>query len=530
MERGHNRLSRWRIALLSLLFGVIAVAAIVGPVSFVAWRLAVSAQQAEFDQTAARVLARADAIYAEAATVLHTVAETGLAPCSPDNIQLLQEQSLQSLIVDNIAYARDGYVRCNEFGMVRMRIAATEVDAVQPDGIALNVNWQGTVPNRGLLLVMKLDGYRVLVDQRKFYDELLRPGKPPDFAVRTLNGIALSAYADDEAIQPAPDETVAAEARSDNWIVSIFSPPLSIGQYLESMHATFVPLSVAIGILCGAGSLWLLSRPTSPSSALAKAIRNRQLVIHYQPIIELATRRCIGAEALVRLRSADGSLIRPDLFIAYAEDTGLIGSVTDQVVRSVVEELGDLLRRDHAMHIAINLSGSDIVSGSILEVLDEALAHSYIAAQQVWLEATERSFINTEGARSTLAELQRRGHRTVIDDFGTGYSSLGYLKDLPIDTLKIDKAFVETVGTAAPTSNVTGHIIAMARELNLSLVAEGVETEAQASFLLERQVQLAQGWLFARALPVDAFLDFYRLNRAEHGTPTTEPATADAPA
>jgi c-di-GMP phosphodiesterase len=295
------------------------------------------------------------------------------------------------------------------------------------------------------------------------------------------------------------------------------------------MQEILIPLSVAMAILCGAVSIWLLSRPRSPRAALAEAVHNRQFVIHYQPIIELATRRCIGAEALVRLRGADGSLIRPDLFIAYAEDTGLIGSITRLVVELVVEELGDLLRRDRAMHVAINLSGSDIVSGSILQVLDQALGNTDIAAQQVWLEATERSFINTEGARTTLAELQRRGHRTVIDDFGTGYSSLKYLKDLPIDTLKIDKAFIETVGTAAPTSNVTGHIIAMARELNLSLVAEGVETEAQSTFLIEHNVRFAQGWLFARAVPIHAFLDFYGRNRAEYGTPAAEPTTAQSP-
>lgn len=132
--------------------------------------------------------------------------------------------------------------------------------------------------------------------------------------------------------------------------------------------------------------------------------------------------------------------------------------------------------------------------------------------------------MDIDNARKTLDELRRRGHRIAIDDFGTGYSGLQYLAQLPVAMLKIDKSFIETVGTGAPTSLVTGHIIAIARELKLGLVAEGVETEAQAAFLRERRVEFAQGWLFSRAVPADDFLKFLQKNRSRGHAPAAAAA------
>jgi sensor c-di-GMP phosphodiesterase-like protein len=171
------------------------------------------------------------------------------------------------------------------------------------------------------------------------------------------------------------------------------------------------------------------------------------------------------------------------------------------------------------MHISVNIVATDIVTGRILGALDGALVDTGIGAEQIWLELTERGLMDIESARTTLDELRRRGHRIAIDDFGTGYSGLQRLAQLPVEMLKIDKSFIETVGTGAPTSLVTGHIIAIARELDLRLVAEGVETEAQAAFLREQQVEFAQGWLFSRAVPADDFLVFLQRNRVRTDRP-----------
>ena len=325
----------------------------------------------------------------------------------------------------------------------------------------------------------------------------------------------IPSYGLSEPRPPSSDDDVSVTEASPIWTVTVTAPRIGFGAFLRSEVEILLPLAVVLAILSGGVSLLLSRRRLSPRAEFAAALRNREFTVHYQPIIELATRRCLGAEALTRWRRPDGTFMRPDLFIPFAEDTGLIQHITDLAIEAVVRDLGDLLRSDRSLHISINIAAADVTTGRIHQVLEDALRDAQIEAKQIWIELTERSFVNVESACASLAELQRRGHLIAIDDFGTGYSSLQYLERLPVDVLKIDKSFIDTVGKEAATSRVTGHIIAMARELNLSIVAEGVEAEAQAAFLCDLEVQYAQGWLFARALPPDQFAEYYRLHRRE---------------
>jgi len=202
-------------------------------------------------------------------------------------------------------------------------------------------------------------------------------------------------------------------------------------------------------------------------------------------------------------------MVRPDLFIPLAEQSGLILPITDQVVAAVVSDLQAMLSHDKQLHVAVNVCADDIRSGRILEVVYRALEGTGIASPQIWLEATERGFIDIDAACITLTKARQGGHRIAIDDFGTGYSSLSCLQGLPLDALKIDKSFIDTIGTEAATSSVTPHIIAMAKTLSLKVVAEGVETQAQADCLLALGVDYAQGWLYGKAMPAAQFSRFY---------------------
>lgn len=138
------------------------------------------------------------------------------------------------------------------------------------------------------------------------------------------------------------------------------------------------------------------------------------------------------------------------------------------------------------------------------------MQHTGIRPQQIWLEATERGFVDINSARSTLIRARELGHAVAIDDFGTGYSSLSYLEGLPLDALKIDKSFIDTISTNSATSSVTPHIIDMAKTLKLKIVAEGVETQAQADYLAARDVDYGQGWLFAKPMPASEFIAYCR--------------------
>jgi sensor c-di-GMP phosphodiesterase-like protein len=140
-------------------------------------------------------------------------------------------------------------------------------------------------------------------------------------------------------------------------------------------------------------------------------------------------------------------------------------------------------------------------SPAILGKVDRLIENCGASPSNFILEITERSFLNLEAARPVLQALRARAIEVAIDDFGTGYSSLSYLESLHIDYLKIDRSFIEAIGTGAPTSQVVGHIIEMARTMHLRMIAEGIESEAQAEFLRARHVQFAQGWSYGKPMP-----------------------------
>ncbi len=148
--------------------------------------------------------------------------------------------------------------------------------------------------------------------------------------------------------------------------------------------------------------------------------------------------------------------------------------------------------------------------------IDGFLARTGARSSNLFIEITERGFLDIESARTVITALRLRGIQVGIDDFGTGYSSLSYLETLDLDFLKIDRSFVEAIGTKAPTSQVVGHIIAMARTMGLRMVAEGVERDAQTDFLLGHQVENAQGWAFGKPMRFDEVMRGLEANLAQH--------------
>ena len=317
--------------------------------------------------------------------------------------------------------------------------------------------------------------------------------------------------------QGATDRYVFSARQDDGFIAIAIQPRGSAGGTLRRNRLLLVPLALLVSVGLIATLIWMIRRRSTPRAQLAAAVRRRALTVHYQPMIHLATGACVGAEALVRWPRHDGSFVSPDAFIPLAEATGLIHQITDQIIDCVIEDMRNALCADRTLHIAINLSAGDIVSGDVPRKLRQKLAGTGIATRQIWLELTERGFVDIERARAMIVEAHDLGHSIAIDDFGTGYSSLQYLQSLPLDTLKIDKSFIDTIGKETATSSVTPHIIDMARTLDLVCVAEGIETQAQCDYLEAQGVAFGQGWYFSRPLPAQDFIAFCHARRTSCG-------------
>ncbi|HZX26607.1 MAG TPA: EAL domain-containing protein [Telluria sp.] len=240
---------------------------------------------------------------------------------------------------------------------------------------------------------------------------------------------------------------------------------------------------------------------------LRRSIEKGEIFLHYQPQIEIESGRLIGVEALVRWQNPELGLVPPIRFIPMAEDTGFINQLGQWVLEEACRQM---VKWDAAglrvPKMAVNLSVKQFERGSIVSMVADILKETGMTADRLQLEVTESVIMNTGDALDFINDLHSIGVGLAIDDFGTGYSSLAYLKQLPVQTLKIDRSFIKDISTDVNDEAIAIAIIQLGKSLNLSVVAEGVETEQQAGFLIRHGCSMAQGFLYSRpVLPDEIF-------------------------
>lgn len=232
---------------------------------------------------------------------------------------------------------------------------------------------------------------------------------------------------------------------------------------------------------------------------LRHALEKNELQLHYQPQVEIGSQRIIGMEALLRWNSPELGQVPPLDFIPLAEDTGLIVPIGAWVLHTACTQAKNWLDAGLQVRVAVNLSARQFQREALTEAVMQALQKSGLPPNFLELEITESILMeNVEAAIATLKQLSSLGVRFSMDDFGTGYSSLSYLQHLPIDVLKIDQSFVRDIPASANNAAIVSAIIAMAAQLNLEIVAEGVETGEQLEFMRARCCQCVQGYYFSR--------------------------------
>lgn len=245
---------------------------------------------------------------------------------------------------------------------------------------------------------------------------------------------------------------------------------------------------------------------------LHHAVENNELRLQYQPKVDTATGRLLGMEALVRWIHPERGMISPVEFIPVAEDTGLIVAIGRWVLREACRQNMEWQCSGlRPLRVAVNLSARQFRSGELLDEIDAALADTGLPVDSLELEVTESMVMeDPESVIKLLGAIHDRGIHIALDDFGTGHSSLAYLKRFPIDCLKVDRAFIKDTPENTDDVAIAKTIIAMAQALNMSTVAEGVETPEQLALMQELGCGQIQGYFFSRPLPADDFLAYYR--------------------
>ncbi len=259
-----------------------------------------------------------------------------------------------------------------------------------------------------------------------------------------------------------------------------------------------------------------LSEQMAIENSLRRALDRKEFRLYYQPVINSLTGEIIGAEALIRWQHPDLGIVLPDKFIPLAEATGIITPITEWVIEQacnqlkiwhlLLSQLQNQPAPSQELYMAINLSTYSFKQDHLLEMITNRIKASDILYSQVELEITESTVRqNCNNTTSALLGLRKLGIKIAIDDFGVGYPSLSYLKHFPVDKIKIDKCFVQDMLINKHDAAITMAIIELAHSLNLSMVAEGVETPEQLKFLQENQCDLIQGYLFSPPLPAEQF-------------------------
>ncbi len=249
-------------------------------------------------------------------------------------------------------------------------------------------------------------------------------------------------------------------------------------------------------------------------SNFRNGLENDEFVVFYQPKIDIRTQKIIGMEALIRWNCPDRGMIPPFQFISLAEETGFIIPLTNWIFRTTCSQLNEWKSRGFPdLNLAVNISPLHFKRDDFIPSVESIINESNVDPSQLEFEITESIFLeNVDLVHSKMLELKKMGIKIAMDDFGTGYSSLSSLKQLPIDTLKIDQSFIRDVTDSPDAKAIAKTIVSMAHLLDMKVVAEGVETESHLDFLRAERCDIAQGYFFSRPIPSEDFVGLLKSN------------------
>lgn len=474
----------------------------------IAQKLVDHERTAALDALAQRVLLRAGDIADQAGFILLKARRLDAQPCSPRDLDQLRVLSFESRFVRDVVRLENSAITCSAaWG----QLAPSFKLPAPHHGIAPYRFWRdiNTSPIGDVRSDLTAYGSVGVVTAPGAFDDLGITDPSIQTLVTSRDGsYVFRSFGHAEAVRAFDPPEL-----QDRYVVTHCHGQRSICVVLASARMPvwsesweWLGLLVIVGTLAGAGLglmvSGLVSRRNALGAQLQRAIAKDAILVVYQPIRMLADRRLVGVEALARWSDAKGQNIPPDQFIPLAEELGLLDALTRSVLRTTFRELGDRLRAEAPFYVSVNVNSEEMINPGFRAYLDLLRMEHHIPASRLALEVTERSTSDHADLAAAFQAIRDGGYMVMIDDFGTGYSNFAYLAALPLDAIKMDRAFTNAIGTESLASEVIPGIVSIARGLNLVLIVEGIETEAQASYLKTLHPQTrGQGWLLGRPTP-----------------------------
>jgi sensor c-di-GMP phosphodiesterase-like protein len=319
-----------------------------------------------------------------------------------------------------------------------------------------------------------------------------------DGAPLAENGVVMSGPAFSTTVHSHRHNIMAAVSLSREQVLAGFTQLRSVGMAVAG----------AIGLVIVGGALLIPARRRdNPVAELERALEHGQLVPYFQPVVDIVTGRLRGAEVLMRWRKPDGSLALPATFIPLLESSGLILAATRALMVKARDELVAAYAGRPHLKLGFNLAAAHFADETIVDDVRRIFGESPLRLRQVMLEVTERQPLeNLTETRRIVAALQGLGVGIAIDDVGSGHSGLSYMLKLGVDSIKIDKIFVDAIGSDGNSTTIIETLIELARNLRMEIIAEGVESFEQVVVLRELGIRSAQGYVFAPPLPASSYL------------------------
>ncbi|HET8971808.1 MAG TPA: EAL domain-containing protein, partial [Pseudolabrys sp.] len=470
--------------------------------------------QSEVSTAARRAIALAEARVRDAIGTLDTLAVAGVSSCDQQDMEAMRRAAFSTIPVKEIAViGPDGKTLCNHLGLPPgEREVVSSEPLVGAGGYRLDTI---SLPGGERMVRLRRDvgsahnSISALVPTVLFLPQVSTGGGP-------FSGYARIVTAQGATIGEAGGRT--ADSESANFSANIRSNKfgfevevLSPRARIEAEHADlkwFGLFAAGIIMMIVTGFVLLISRraPCNPITDIERALEAGEFIPYYQPVVDIRSGQLRGAEVLGRWRKPDGTLVLPGSFIPLMEQSDLIDDLTRHLMRKVCAEVGPALGRHPDLRISFNFAGKLFSEPSIVRDVRNIFVDSPIKFSQVVLEVTERDPIeNFTETRQTIAALQGLGVRIAIDDVGTGHSGLSYMLKLGVDIIKIDKMFVDAIGTDRNSSTIVETLVDLARNMRMDVVAEGVENFEQVMHLRTLGVRAAQGYVFAPPLPGSSF-------------------------